>query len=287
MRSKRFASAVSASGASPGDVWRDGNRLVYSLHRGAKDAIVIAALDGKAPPVELACARGCDSPMWSPDGRRIAFRREEPDGWRIATMNTDGTDARSVAATRPGSSRDRAPGYTLTWLSPTEIIYMTPRNHELRIVDVATGEDRAFLSTPAVGWLFNPVTSPDGELVAFYWNRDGSGSDHGVFVADRSGKDVRRVRAASRRLPVAWSEDGTAIQAIAVNLNGSVNGLVTVESLEVVDLANGAVLEEWRPPRDIQPGWLRPIPGSREFLVVREEVTSDAWLLEDPLAAAR
>ena len=40
------------------------------------------------------------SPTWSPDSRRLAFRKQSPDGWTdIYTINADGSDLRNITQT--------------------------------------------------------------------------------------------------------------------------------------------------------------------------------------------
>jgi Tol biopolymer transport system component len=93
-------------------------------------------------------------PIWSPDGKQIAFARMKSDG--IEVMNSDGTNRR-VLTTDPNS------GYKLAW-SPdsTEIAYryndVQNSIYKIKKVNVATGKDEVLheqneeLHTPEWVW---------------------------------------------------------------------------------------------------------------------------------------
>ncbi len=76
----------------------DGTRLVFQYLGGGNDIAVVDA-DGDHFDVLTATPRAEFSPVWSPDGERIAFSAGRyPDGLDLYTMAADGTDEAPVTA---------------------------------------------------------------------------------------------------------------------------------------------------------------------------------------------
>ena len=121
-------------------------------------------------------------PFFSPDGRRIAWRRFAPDGAtaEVYTMNIDGSVQRQI--TRVGAM-SWAPYYHPSG----EYIIFTNNslgfaNFELFMVDV-NGERGPVRVTFTYGFDGLPVFSPDGNRLAWTTNRTASGNSQ-IFIAD-------------------------------------------------------------------------------------------------------
>ena len=88
--------------------------------------------------------------------------------------------------------------------------------HSLWMVEVATGDEHLLYRAPPKRGepyrLYSPVWSPDGEHIAF--SRSG-GKQHGVWLMDRDGSNVRRIVAdigLSYDTPaLTWSPSGDAL----------------------------------------------------------------------------
>ena len=121
-------------------------------------------------------------PFFSPDGRRLCWRRFSEDGLtaEIMTMNLDGSDVRAV--THMGAM-SWAPFYHP---SGRYLIFATNvhgfGNFELYLVDVE-GRGEPVRVTHTEGFDGLPVFSPDGRQLAWTTNR-GPGGQSQIFVAD-------------------------------------------------------------------------------------------------------
>ena len=108
------------------------------------------------------------SPVWSPDGSRIAFVRGEGEDSEIFVMNADGSGVTQVTDT-PESN------FVPSWSPDGSEIAFTqitdPDNFETRlgVVDVETHDVR-ILTTEEVGGV-DPAWSPDGAFIAFSGHR--------------------------------------------------------------------------------------------------------------------
>ena len=128
-------------------------------------------------------------PFFSPDGKRICWRRFTPNGAiaEIWTMNIDGTDKKQLTRLRAMSW---APFYHP---SGEYLIFTTNRhgfsNFELYVVDAAGKQDPIRVShTPGFDGL--PVFTPDGKRLAWTTNRTSSKRSQ-IFIANWNHKRAR------------------------------------------------------------------------------------------------
>ena len=148
-----------------------------------------------------------DSPAWSPDGSRIAFRsyRGGHDG-EIWVMNADGTGAVNLTPTTGTAIIDnRRPSWSPDGRA---IVFASTLGGEWGIWTMGAdgGGKRQLTNTPALD--AEPAWSPDGREIAFR-RSDASGSDILVMPAV-GGEPVRLALPGEQRLP-AWSSDGRLI----------------------------------------------------------------------------
>jgi TolB protein len=123
-------------------------------------------------------------PAWSPDGRRIAFRRHLEDGAVVCVVDRDGGNLRELARV----SRERDP---LAW-SPdgTRLVYGANVGGNLEIVahDVRTGNESRIASGASHEW--SPSFARADPGFAFCSDRDGT---PGAWLLSSEREPARRL----------------------------------------------------------------------------------------------
>ncbi len=180
----------------PADDWTpawspDGSRLIFSSIRAGNWEIFVMDTACLAAPetcpdnlVQLtADGTGNISPVWSPDGSRIAYTSKAAGNWDVYTMAVDGSDIRQVT-TAP--ENDLSPAW-----SPdgTKIAFESNRegNVEIFVVDANGASPPQNVSNLAQANEHGPAWSPDGQQVVFYSNREGNWD---VFSTTLDGQTV-------------------------------------------------------------------------------------------------
>jgi Tol biopolymer transport system component/predicted Ser/Thr protein kinase len=207
------------TGAGPDEsptVARDGT--IAFVNARSRNTLEVYSLAGGAPRTLLAHSPYLWAPVFSPDGREIAFSRGEVDGsWHIWIVPADGGAPRRLTSTDPG---EIYPRYTPdgafvlyhTWTAPRRIWR----------VPVAGGTPR-LVSRSADGEGYADV-SPDGRLIAFV--RSETDAEH-IYVAPLDGGPERLLTKSPASLP-RWSPDGRRI-AFSPN-RGFSDGIFVVET---------------------------------------------------------
>ena len=143
------------------------------------------------------------SPSWSPDGRSIAFTRQDssaPQKAGIYVIGADGTSLRRVTA-RLAIAVDWSPdGKSLAFVAASQGTIGT--------IDLETKAVKTFPLAGAndVSW------APSGRTLAV-------AGDHGITIVTPAGKQVRLIEAAGPALGVSWSPDGRQL-AYGATRNG-------------------------------------------------------------------
>lgn len=128
-----------------------------------------------------------DTPVWAPDGRRLAFASTSGAASSIFVVNGDGTGLRRLA-----SGRDPAwsPDGTRISFAATE-----SDNEDIFVLSLDTSKRRRVTTHPSRD--FSPQWTPDGARIAFASSRGDSsrlvGREYGseIYVMDADGTAVR------------------------------------------------------------------------------------------------
>jgi Tol biopolymer transport system component/cytosine/adenosine deaminase-related metal-dependent hydrolase len=239
------------SGLMPGNNTLPQGRLVFALQDGNKADIYTANIDGSRM-VNLTDQAGIlQSPVWSPDGKSIAYASESG----IFVMNADGTEANPVPLSGPldipydwspdgrfllvGSSRDvNREIYVVTldgsrWInisrdqsedglprwSPdgSRIAFVSdrdsPEGKQVAQVYLVDihGGEISQLTDFEYGTSW-PVWSPDGRQLAVCVINNAIGSSCDVYLIQANSKDARQLtHEPGFNVPMDWSPDGKTV----------------------------------------------------------------------------
>ncbi len=166
-----------------------------------------------------------ESPVWSPDGSKIAFdtNRDTAGVWLV---NADGTNLRQFltppAFDRPSGLSWRPDGNKIAFTAHVDTVFAI-------LVANANGS-AAHRLTANVHGEQRPSWSPDGTKIAFE-GRDDLSSDTHIFVIGADGSAQHQLTTGNQDGSARWSPDGTeivfdrltnpSIQVFVMNADGS------------------------------------------------------------------
>jgi Tol biopolymer transport system component len=178
----------------------DGKTIAFNMGRHGSMDIFLMPIDG-GPMKQLTFSKsGLGDVEWSPDGKQIAFVALDGGKARVWRTNSSGGTPRILASTEPS--------YTLAWAPGPHILYQQLGHRNFVVLDVGTEEERFLVPEDSPGWMFSPHYSPDGRMVAVYWNRR---PDRGLWVI--SLEDSSQTFIAPDLSPIGWSSDGAWVHA--------------------------------------------------------------------------
>lgn len=206
-------------------------------------------------------------PVWSPDGRRIAYSKGK-SGSQLNVMNANGTDDHAVVRHARGGPFG---GLHPTW-SPggKQIAFMEQVGQTEQIFVVnADGSGLQALTHSAQYSSGEPDWSPDGKWIAF--SSDRSGQNINVYVMAPDGHHVRRVTTKGGDAP-DWSPDGKKIvfwssrAARSKNCSVSAHPVGPCSDIYVINAAGSAERRLTHDPVNADgPAWS---PDGRKILFV-------------------
>ncbi|MBX3080791.1 MAG: PD40 domain-containing protein [Anaerolineae bacterium] len=144
-------------------------------------------------------------PIWSPDGKQIAFVSERDGNSEIYVMNSDGTTQRNL-------TMNKADDYTPSWSADGQsIVFASTRggsNLNLYIVPTIGGTAKKLLDNSFV-LAGNPAWSPNGSAIVFAAMKKGFVHTE-LFTVDPTGSNVKQVTNLSTQdfLFPQWSPNG-------------------------------------------------------------------------------
>jgi Tol biopolymer transport system component len=142
------------------------------------------------------------SPIWSPDGKRLAFISRRSGPRRVWLSDRDGHHSSEI--------KDSTPAYDVAWLPDGRIAWDLPGSKNYRIHDPASGQHELLMEESNEAFVSSPRFSPRGDQVALFVNR-GTPVQRGLWLLSWPGREMRFI--AEGLSPMAWAANGEWIYA--------------------------------------------------------------------------
>jgi polyisoprenoid-binding protein YceI len=229
----------------------DGRALLYSRQLNSQQNtqppdVYLARADGtrarRLQDKDGIRARGT-SPVFSPDGRRVAWLEGQVDAASIQVMNRDGSGARAAT---DGTSGDADPTLSPDGSEVAFSSFTEDGNSDIFVVR-ADGSGRTRL-TQGPEYDLTPAWSPDGRQIAF-------GRDGDIYVMGSDGSDmIQLTEGTARDGAPSWSPDGRKIAFVRSDETGRT---FAGPSRIIVMNADGSHERRVRLPRQaLWPSWI-------------------------------
>jgi Tol biopolymer transport system component len=234
---------IGPSGSYRGiDLSPDGARIAVHDHRGAGGDIWVVEPAGTTTRVTFDPAQDNSSPIWSPDGTRIAFGSLRGGKWGLYTKSATGEGSETLLVE---SERPKIPA---SW-SPdgSRIVYWLYEGIPHQWVTPATGGAAPIrlIDGPAAAYDGHSQVSPDGKWIAYMSTQTGRieiyvrpfPSGEGARQVSTNGGVTPRWRRDGRELYYMTSYEHGTMMAVPIDLTGEAVAVGTPEALFAVDLA--------------------------------------------------
>lgn len=269
------AQAVKARGSARTLRWSpDGSRLAFSSGRGTHAFIGVFDVAAKALRFVDGSVDADGSPVWSPDGREVAFVRRpvrrdvlpfhperEGEPWSIRAVDAASGVGREIwrAERGRGSVFQSAGGDALLWLADNHIVFPWERDGWKHLYAVPASGGTATLLTPGAFEVEDVVVAADRRTIVYNSNQGDIDRRHVWRVAVGSAPE-----AVTRGTGIEWSPaplaDGSSVAYLRSDARRP--GQPVIQS-------GGAA------PRDLAPGSI-PASFPASALVEPEAVTITA-----------
>lgn len=178
----------------------DGRQIAFDSDRDGDRGVYVANRDGSK--VHRVSGPGFAAvPTWSPDGRRLALVRAEPNNARV--WNLWLLDLASGASARLTSYQHGQP-WAASWFPDGRRVAYTHEDR-LYILDLQTKHADSFATPVAEHLLRTPAVSPDGSRIVFQV------SHNGMWMLDLADGSMRCVLQDPTAEEFAWAPDSRRV----------------------------------------------------------------------------
>jgi Tol biopolymer transport system component len=242
--------------ARDGEAVARGDLIAYTCKeppRNAWYAICTMKIDGSEKR-RVTSGLSTSDPDWSPDGRKIAFTRNEDVGESttftdddVFVMDSDGDDLRRLTPERDGLMSGQPTwspdGRKIAFMRGQSVASTVPSRFGDLFVMAADGTDvRRLARGPANA----PTWSPDGREIAFARGErlSSMSANTDVYVVDAAGGEPRRLtRSKSFDETPAWSPDASRIAFVRSTFQSQFDGKVAIYVIDRDGTGERLVLE--------------------------------------------
>ena len=245
-------------------------RIIFSWNRDGDFDLYLMDADTQTIVSPLTDNTASDiSPVWSPDGSRIAFASNVNGNYEIYVINVN--TGESDALTN-NNWDDLYPA----WSPNGKQIAFTSNhdsNWDIYVMDANGKNPNPTRLTTDASYQGNPVWSPDGTRIAYVEGRDAK-RDIMVMNADGSNVQPLTTRATSADYSPAWSPDGKQIAFVSNRSSNPDIYTVDVNCIGNSDTCDQQAVDltASNPGDDLDPAW-RPDSGQIVFASVRNGAT--------------
>jgi Tol biopolymer transport system component len=193
----------------------DGRRLAYSARATSSKAetfhlFVRDVAAGTAQPLTTGPSSDV-SPVWSPDGARIAFVRMDGGQAECVVISASGSgeERKFPGCAAPGDETQPLPA--VSWMHDGQSLVVVESVEKqpsaLAVLSLGDGAFRPLTHPPAGMDDSTPAVSPDGNTLAFVRSTSADGAD--IYLCDLAGANPRRLTFDDRPIRgIAWTRDG-------------------------------------------------------------------------------
>jgi serine/threonine-protein kinase len=250
----------------------DGSHVAYVRQdQDGRADVFTLSIDGGQERRLTATGTRKSTVAWSPDAREVAFV-EQGDSVRAVSV-----ELASGRTTRWGEARPSTDGLRPVW-SPDGryLLYQEASNRNYAVVERNTGAERLLVPNDSVGWLFEPVFSPEGTKLLTWWHRP---PYNGVWVVGFADSAQRQMPGGGGTVgdPIVWAQESKAF----------VGGLDSKDNvIEIVRLnpATGKQSVFTRLTTPCLRYSLSMTRDARTLVCPAVSVTSDVWIADLPAA---
>jgi Tol biopolymer transport system component len=181
----------------------DGGRIAFETTVGKESAISIYALSGASSPDRLTFGGNNRYPIWSPDGRRLAFQSDRDGAPAVFWQPTAGGNAERLTNPDPGASHTPE-----SWSPDGEWMLFSENKdstHTLWMLSLRDRKATPFDDVRESSLPPNAAFSPDGRWVAYQTAE--RGIQGGTFVQPFPPTGTRHQIGPAALHPL-WSRDG-------------------------------------------------------------------------------
>jgi Tol biopolymer transport system component/DNA-binding winged helix-turn-helix (wHTH) protein len=258
----------------------DGRSVLFNVGRETASNLYVMPIEGGVARQLTHLDGFTAGGVWSPDGTQVAFVSDGDGTRRVWIAKANATALRAV------STGDVSDTLQLSWGSASRLFYQQTGNRDFYALDpdVPRSETRLWQGERPMGWVFSPVTSPDGRRVAVFWNRP---NGRGIWVLDTvTGRKTMVLGSDTVEAdPLAWSHDGERLYLVSgergVYRGASVKFGETYRKMRVLSVpAAGGPLTTVAEVPFAEVGGISMTPDGRRFVCAVYSSRSDVWIVD-------